>query len=117
MLMPEVCAFRLQAPENGVKSGAMTTPTDKLRTEVLNYFATVNASGERTLSVRDFNSQLMSNTFDPVERGALGTVLEALVADGILVQRAPLQYSLTPKGSAAAREAKQEIERGIKRER
>ena len=34
---------------------------EKLRTELLNYFATVNASGDRTLSVRDFNSQLMSN--------------------------------------------------------
>jgi hypothetical protein len=90
---------------------------DKLRTDLLNYFATVNATGERTLSIRDFNSQLMSNTFDAAERASLGPVLEALVADGILVQRAPLQYSLTPKGSDAALEAKQTVEKGIKRER
>ena len=90
---------------------------EKLRTELLNYFATVNASGDRTLSVRDFNSQLMSNTFDAAERDALGTVLEALVAEGVLVMRAPLQYSLTPKGAVLAREAKEETERSIKRVR
>jgi hypothetical protein len=93
------------------------TTTEKLRADVLTYFASINATMDNSLSIRDFNSQLMANTFDPVARAALGTVLQELVADGIVVERTPTHYSLTDKGRIAAREAKEERTRTIAGER
>lgn len=84
---------------------------EKLKKDLLNYFASVNSSGDHMLSIRDFNSQLMARVTDPVERAALSPALDELVAEGLLVQRSPSQYSLTREGGVAARSEKDERSR------
>lgn len=78
----------------------MSNPTEKLKRDLLSYIASARSSRDQLFSIRDFNSQVMSMTFDPVERDALAGALEELVASGILEQRSATDYALTPEGAA-----------------
>jgi hypothetical protein len=84
---------------------------EKLKKDLLNYFASVNSSGDHVLTIRDFNSQLMAMTTDPEERAALAPALEELVSEGLLVKRLPSQFSLTKTGAVAARAERDERSR------
>jgi hypothetical protein len=74
--------------------------TDKLKRDLLSYMASTRSSPDHLFSIRDFNSQVMSKTFDPTERDALAGALEDLVSTGILVKRSATDYALTPEGRA-----------------
>ena len=82
------------------------TSVDTLKQQILSYFGTIASPASDTLTIRDFNAQLMSGMFAAEERDALATVLRELVAAGLLQERAPNAYGLTPQGVVAAREAR-----------
>ncbi|HET7728904.1 MAG TPA: hypothetical protein VFK48_02615 [Usitatibacter sp.] len=80
---------------------------EKLKDDILNYYATIKAFNGRSLGVRDFNAQLMSGTFDAESREALTGALEALVDEQLLVRCSPTEYSLTRDGVVAAHAARE----------
>jgi hypothetical protein len=86
---------------------------ENLRLAILNCFASINATERQALGIRDFNSQIMSRTFESADRDALGTTLQALVDEGLLVAQSPTTYSLTAVGVVAAGEAKTALAQAI----
>jgi hypothetical protein len=79
---------------------------DSMKNQILTYFGTISSPAHGTLTIRDFNAQLMSNMFQAGDRDALAAALDELVASGLLVERSPKNYGLTAQGVAAATEAK-----------
>lgn len=82
------------------------TTKENLKSAILTYFGTISSPAHGSLTIRDFNAQLMSNMFEAGDRDALAAALEELVASGLLQQRSAGTYSLSAKGVAAAAEAK-----------
>jgi hypothetical protein len=80
--------------------------TEKLKSELLAYIASTRSTSDQLFSIRDFNSQVMSMTFDPIQRDALAGALAELVSTGILEQRSATEYALTPEGAAVIRGAR-----------
>ena len=79
---------------------------DSMKSQILTYFGTISSPAHGTLTIRDFNAQLMSNMFQAGDRDTLAAALDQLVASGLLVERSPKNYGLTPQGVIAATEAK-----------
>lgn len=86
---------------------------ENLKSQILTYFGTIASPAHGSLTIRDFNAQLMSNMFQAGDRDALGTALDELVAEGLLQLRAAGTYGLTAKGVASAAEAKAAKSRDI----
>ncbi len=82
------------------------TTKETLKSGILTYFGTISSPAHGSLSIRDFNAQLMSNMFQAGDRDVLAAALDELMAEGLLLQRSPGSYGLTAKGVAAAAEAK-----------
>lgn len=82
------------------------TTKETLKSGILTYFGTISSPAHGSLTIRDFNAQLMSNMFQAGDRDALAAALEELVAEGLLQVKTAGAYSLTPKGVVAASEAK-----------
>ncbi len=82
------------------------TTADSLKKQILTYFGTIASPARGSLTIRDFNTQLMSKTFAAEDRDLLAVALDELVASGLLVERSAKTYALTPQGVAAAHEAK-----------
>lgn len=87
-------------PVRILHEGNPLSATEKLKRDLLSYIASTRSAGDQVYSIRDFNSQVMSMTFDAAERDALPGALEELVATGILEQRSATDYALTPEGAA-----------------
>ena len=79
---------------------------ENMKTQILRYFGTIASPAHGTLTIRDFNAQLMSNMFQAADRDALSIALDELVAGGLLTERQPRTYGLTPQGVIAADEAR-----------
>jgi hypothetical protein len=71
--------------------------TEKLRQQLMHYFACVGRTG-RVYGPRDFNSQVMMNAFDPHDRAALDDALWEMVEAGVLQRSSPLEFTLTSAG-------------------
>jgi len=84
----------------------MTTTIESMKKQILTYFGTISSPAHGSLTIRDFNAQLMSNMFNATDRDALAMALDELVKDGLLTERSPKTYGLTPRGVVAATEAK-----------
>lgn len=82
------------------------TTKETLKSGILTYFGTISSPAHGSLTIRDFNAQLMSNMFQAGDRDALAAALEELVAEGLLQVKTAGAYSLTAKGVAAASEAR-----------
>ena len=82
------------------------TTMESLKSGILTYFGTISSPAHGSLTIRDFNAQLMSNMFHAGDRDVLASALQELVAAGLLVQRSPGTYGLTATGVSAAAEAK-----------
>ena len=91
----------------------MPTTVENMKSQILTYFGTIASPTHGSLTIRDFNAQLMSNMFNAGDRDALVTALDELVASGLLVERSPKTYGLTPQGVIAATEAKAAKSRDI----
>jgi hypothetical protein len=79
---------------------------ESMKSQILTYFGTIASPAHGSLTIRDFNAQLMSNMFQAGDRDGLATALDELVADGLLQLRSAGTYGLTAKGVVAATEAK-----------
>ena len=79
---------------------------ETMKSRILTYFGTIASPAHGSLTIRDFNAQLMSNMFNATDRDALAAALDELVASGLLTERAPKTYGLTARGVVAASEAK-----------
>jgi hypothetical protein len=89
------------------------TTKESLKSGILTYFGTISSPAHGSLTIRDFNAQLMSNMFQAGDRDVLAAALEELVAEGLLQVKTAGAYSLTPKGVAAAADAKANKARDI----
>ena len=88
--------------------GALET----LKQDIVSYIASFVPTRERVFTVRDFNSQVMSKTFDATARAGLGEALQELVALGVFERRTPTDYALTAKGVEYMRERRGEPAQG-----
>ena len=79
---------------------------ENMKKQILTYFGTISSPAHGTLTIRDFNSQLMSKMFHATDREALSTALDELIAEGLVVERSPKGYGLTPQGVVAAGQSK-----------
>ena len=79
---------------------------ENMKKQILTYFGTISSPAHGTLTIRDFNSQLMSKMFNASDRESLSTALDELIAEGLVVERSQKTYGLTPKGVIAAGESK-----------
>jgi predicted HTH transcriptional regulator len=79
---------------------------ENMKKQILTYFGTISSPAHGTLTIRDFNSQLMSKMFNATDRDALSTALDELIAEGLVVERSQKTYGLTAKGVIAAGESK-----------
>jgi hypothetical protein len=84
------------------------TGVESMKKQILTYFGTIASPAHGSLTIRDFNTQLMSKMFQASDREALATALEELIAEGLLVERSPKAYGLTPQGVIAATASKAE---------
>ena len=75
---------------------------EKITEQLMNYFACVARPGQ-VFGPRDFNSQVMMNSFDAQERDNLAAALQELVVTGVLQATSPIEYTLTPHGFNTAR--------------
>ena len=82
------------------------TTKESLKSGILTYFGTISSPAHGSLTIRDFNAQLMSNMFQAGDRDVLAAALDELVAEGLLQMRTSGAYSLTPRGVEAAAAAK-----------
>jgi hypothetical protein len=82
------------------------TAVETMKNRILTYFGTIASPAHGSLTIRDFNAQLMSTMFNATDRDALSTALDELVASGLLTERSPRTYGLTAAGVIAANEAK-----------
>jgi hypothetical protein len=89
-----------------IEGGTMMTTDDVVR-DLMNYFAAIGANAHRTFSIRDFNTQVMMNTFEPEERACLHLALAKLVEDEVVQPVSATDYLLTDKGFNAARAIRQ----------
>ena len=80
----------------------MTAGVESMKKQILTYFGTISSPAHGTLTIRDFNSQLMSKMFQAADRDSLPAALDELIAEGLVVERATKTYGLTPKGVIAA---------------
>ena len=78
---------------------------EEVRQRLMKYFACVAYAG-RVYGPREFNANVMMNTYDPDGRAVLGVVLEEMVGSGILRRFTPLEYTLTPAGLQMAQQAR-----------
>ncbi len=74
--------------------------TVKTKQDLMKYFAALGAAPGHLFSVRDFNSQVMMNTFAPEARDCLDTALRELCAEGVVTKQSATEYLLTPEGLA-----------------
>jgi hypothetical protein len=74
------------------------TTIDSVVRDLMNYFAGVGAAGDRTFSIRDFDTHVMMNAYAPQDRECLGLALAALSEAGIVSPASPTEYCLTAKG-------------------
>ena len=79
---------------------------ESMKKQILTYFGTIASPAHGTLTIRDFNSQLMSKMFHATDRESLSIALDELIAEGLLVERSEKAYGLTAKGVIAAGESK-----------
>jgi hypothetical protein len=84
----------------------MTDGVESMKKRILTYFGTISSPAHGTLTIRDFNTQLMSKMFHASERESLAIALDELMAEGLVVERSPKSYGLTPQGVTAAGESK-----------
>ena len=82
------------------------TGVENMKKQILTYFGTIASPAHGSLTIRDFNTQLMSKMFEASDRESLSVALEELIAEGLLVERSQKTYGLTPKGVIAASESK-----------
>lgn len=74
--------------------------TVKTKQDLMEYFAAVGAAPGRLFSIRDFNSQVMMNTFAPEARDCLEVALRELCAEGVVTKQSATEYLLTAEGLA-----------------
>jgi hypothetical protein len=74
--------------------------TVKTKHDLMEYFAAVGAAPGRLFSIRDFNSQVMMNTFAPEARDCLDVALRELCAEGVVTKQSATEYLLTAEGLA-----------------
>jgi hypothetical protein len=82
------------------------TAVEGMKNQILRYFGTIASPEHGTLTIRDFNSQLMSKMFQESDRNSLAIALDELMAEGLVVERGQRTYGLTPQGVIAARKSK-----------
>jgi hypothetical protein len=92
------------APDRGVRVRAV----ESVKLQLLDYFATIGAAPGYMFTIRDFNSQVMMNVYEPVERAALGYALTQLLDAGILRQGSATSYLLTAEGRAMVKAKRRE---------
>ena len=80
----------------------MTASVESMKKQILTYFGTISSPAHGTLTIRDFNSQLMSKMFQAADRDSLAIALDELIAEGLVVERSQKTYGLTPQGVIAA---------------
>ena len=71
---------------------------EKLKNDLIAYIASFHPGRDRVFTVRDFNSQVMSKTYDAAAREGLGEALASLVTTGILERKTPTDYALSEQG-------------------
>jgi hypothetical protein len=74
--------------------------TVKTKQDLMKYFAAVGAAPGHLFSVRDFNSQVMMNTFAPEARDSLEMALRELCTEGVIRKHSATEYLLTAEGLA-----------------
>jgi hypothetical protein len=79
---------------------------ENMKEQILIYFGTIASPAHGTLTIRDFNTQLMAKMFQASDRESLAVALDELIAEGLLVERSQKAYGLTAKGVIAAGESK-----------
>lgn len=77
--------------------------TEKVKQDLMKYFAAVGAGAGHFFTLRDFNSQVMMNTYAPQERAALDVALLELVDAHILIRQSPTEFMLTASGLTLVR--------------
>jgi predicted component of type VI protein secretion system len=82
------------------------TGVESMKKQILTYFGTIASPVHGTLTIRDFNTQLMAKMFQASDRESLAVALDELIAEGLLVERSQKTYGLTAQGVAAAGESK-----------
>jgi hypothetical protein len=65
---------------------------ESMKKQILTYFGTISSPAHGTLTIRDFNSQLMSKMFHATDRESLSTALDELIAEGLVVERSQKTY-------------------------
>lgn len=84
----------------------MAASVENMKKQILTYFGTISSPAHGSLTIRDFNTQLMSKMFEAADRESLAIALDELIAEGLLVERSQKTYGLTAKGVIAAGESK-----------
>ena len=82
------------------------TAVESMKEKILTYFGTIDSPAHASLTIRDFNTQLMSKMFQAADRDSLAIALDELVCGGLLVERSPKTYGLTVEGVIAANESR-----------
>lgn len=81
--------------------------TDDVRQKLMEYFACIAYRG-RVYGLREFNTQVMMNVYDPHDRAALATALDELDAAGVIQRYSSTEYTLTDAGLALARHLREQ---------
>ena len=69
------------------------TPTEKVQQRLMHYMRSFGGAPGRVFTLRDFNTQVMMNSFAPEDR-VLDTALAELVDAQVLERRSPTEYVL-----------------------
>jgi hypothetical protein len=88
--------------------GVRVKAIERVKLELVDYFATIGAAPGCIFTIRDFNSQVMMNVYSPEERAALGYALAQLVDAGILRLASATSYLLTAEGLAMVKAKRRE---------
>ena len=89
---------RTDAAPGKADNGPMN-PTPDIRQRLLNYLAAVGPTVGRIFGIRDFNAQVMMNSYSAHDRDGLQPALDALVAEGILSRVSATDYCVTASGT------------------
>lgn len=81
----------------------MTTTTDDVVRNLMNYFAAIGSVTGRTFTIRDFDTHVMMNAYTPEERQCLASALAALAEADIVRPESSTDYCLTAKGLGEVR--------------